>query len=138
MKKLPIVLALLGAPLVLAAVLASVSYTWSTFVSTPEPVHADGAGVDTKDGYAITTVHDGDQEYLVVSTYATYAGDKAEDKGTPRHFISVYEVNRKNEGKADLVLVCSRCIQWDRGFELFNLKPDKQRPSELKHRLEKK
>ncbi|MCA8911320.1 MAG: hypothetical protein KDB82_06425 [Planctomycetes bacterium] len=137
MKKLVVFSLLLAVPLVAAAVLASVTYAFDRFTADSQPVHADGAGVDSKDGYAITTVHDGDQEYLVVSTYAPYAGDKEEDKGTPRQFVSVYEVNRKGEGKAELVLVCSRCIQWDRGFELLNLKSDDQRPSQLKRLLEK-
>ena len=137
MKKLQLLLVLFGVPLVFAAVMAAGSYTWSTFIASPEPVHADGAGVDDRQGYTVTTIHDGDQEYLVVSTYAPYAGDKPEDQGVPRHFITVYEVNRKKEGQADLVLVCSRCIEWDRGFELFNLNADDQRPSSLKRKLEK-
>jgi hypothetical protein len=132
MKRLGIAAILLAVPLVCAAVTASVTYAWNSFTVNPRPVYADGAGVDSREGYAITTVHDGDVEYLVVSTYAPYLGDKTEDKGTPRHFLTFYEVIRKNDGEAELKLVGSRCVEWDRGFELLGFKPDEARPDALK------
>lgn len=137
MNKLLSVCLLLGVPLVCAALTTSVTYAWNSFTVDPTPVRADGAGVDSTDGYTVTTIREDDVEYLVVTTHAPYAGDKEEVKGTPRHFITVYEISRKKDGEADLVLVCSRCIEWDRGFELLNLKATEQRPSSLKRELEK-
>jgi hypothetical protein len=133
MKKLMYVSLLLGVPLVCAALTASVTYAWNSFTVNPRPVYADGAGVaNAREGYAVTTIHDGDVEYLVVSTYGSYDGDKTEDFGTPRHFLTFYEVIRKNDGEAELKLVGSRCVEWDRGFELLNFKADDMRPSNLK------
>lgn len=123
---------ILGLPLVLAAATASFTYAWNSFTAQSQPVFATGAGVDTKDGYALTTVHDGDVEYLCVFTYAPYTGDKEEDKGTPRQFLTIYEVIRKTDGKAELHLIGSRCVEWDRGFELLNFEGKKDRPSDLR------
>lgn len=128
---------LLGVPLVCAALTSSFVYAWNSLTVDPAPVRADGAGTDTKEGYTVTTIRDGDNEYLAVSTHAPYVGDKEEDEGTPRHFITLYEVIRKTDGEARLVLICSRCIEWDRGFELQGMKPDDNRPSALKRELEK-
>jgi hypothetical protein len=134
MKRLGIAALLLAVPLVCAAVMASVTYAWNSFTSAAPPVFADGAGVDNaREGYAISTVHDGDAEYLVVSTYDTYEGDtKEEDKGKLRHFLTFYEVVRKGDGEAELKLVGSRCAEWDKGFELIGFKADGSRPELLR------
>ena len=133
MKKLVAASLLLAVPLVVSALLASVTYAFDRFTDNSQPVHADGAGVDkAEEGYAMTTLHDGDVEYLVVSTYGPYDGDKEEDKGTPRHFLTFYEIIRKQDGVAELKVVGSRCVEWDRGFELLGFKPDGSQPSALK------
>lgn len=133
MKKLTYVLILLGAPLVLAVATASFSYAWNTFTVNPRPVHADGAGVDSKDGYTVVTVKSGDNEYLVVTSYDKFENERKEElMGTPRQFMTVYEISRKGEGKAELLLIGSRCIEWDRGFELVNFKKDESAPSKLR------
>lgn len=133
MKKLTYALVLMGVPLVFAVVTASVSYAWNTFTVDPRPVHADGAGVDTKDGYTVVTLKNGDTEYLVVTSYGPYEGERKEElKGKPRQFVTVYEIARKGEGKAEFILVGSRCIEWDRGFELVNFKKDDSAPSKLR------
>lgn len=133
MKKLGYAAILLAVPLVCAAVTASVTYAWNSFTMNPSPVYADGAGVDSREGYTISTVHDGDVEYLVVSTYGPYLGDtKEEDRGTMRHFLTFYEVIRKNDGEAELKLVGSRCVDFDRGFELLGFKADSLRPEALR------
>jgi hypothetical protein len=134
MKKLVFLSLLLGVPLVCAAVTASVTYAWNSFTVGAPPVFADGAAVDqAREGYAITTVHDGDVEYLVVSSYDTYVGDtKEEDKGKLRHFLTFYEVIRKNDGEAELKVVGSRCVDFDKGFELLGFKPDSSRPENLR------
>jgi hypothetical protein len=134
MKKLVYVALLLGVPLVCAALTASVTYAWNSFTVNPRPVYADGAGVDNaREGYGITTIHDGDVEYLVVSNYDTYTGDtKEEDKGKLRHFLTFYEVIRKSDGEAELKLVGSRCVEWDKGFELLGFKADGSRPELLR------
>jgi hypothetical protein len=41
-------------------------------------------------------------------------------------------VIRKNDGEAELKLVGSRCVEWDRGFELLGFKADDARPDKLK------
>jgi hypothetical protein len=125
---------LLGVPLTAAALLAAFTYTWNSFAGDPLPVHADGAGVDNaREGYVVNTVRVGDIEYLVVSSYARFEGEKKEElKGTPRHFITLYEVVRKSEGKAELILIGSRCVEWDRGYELINFKADGAAPVKLR------
>jgi hypothetical protein len=125
---------LLGVPLVCAALMSSIVYAWNSFTVDPAPVSADGAGVETKDGYTIQTVRIGDTDYLVVSCYAPYANEKKEElKHVPRHFVTIYELVRKSEGKAELLLVGSRCIEWDRGYELINFKVDGSAPSKLRN-----
>ena len=72
-------------------------------------------------------------EYLVVSSYGKYMGDEQQ-----RQFLTFYEVNRKGLGQAELHLVGSRCIDFDRGFELLNFDAGKGlRPSELEKLLNK-
>ena len=133
MKKYLYVSLMLGLPLVCAALMASVTYAWNSFTVDPAPVRADGAGVDTADGYTIQTVTIGDTDYMVVSCYAPYANEKKEElKGVPRHFVTIYEIVRKSEGKAELLLVGSRCIEWDRGYELINFKKNDAAPSKLR------
>ena len=124
---------MLAVPLVCAAVTASVTYAWNSFTVNPRPVYADGAGVDAREGYAISTVKVGDVEYMVVSNYGLYEGEKKDElKGIPRHFVTIYEIARKSEGKAELILVGSRCVEWDRGFELVNFKVDGSAPSKMR------
>lgn len=133
MKSHIFVLLLLGVPLVAALLTASVTYAWNSFTVDPAPVKADGAGVETTEGYTIQTVKIGDTDYLVVSCYAPYENEKKEElKGVPRHFLTIYELVRKSEGKAELLLVGSRCIEWDRGYELINFKRDDSAPSKLR------
>ncbi|MCB9933661.1 MAG: hypothetical protein H6841_09590 [Planctomycetes bacterium] len=125
---------LLGVPLVFAALLASVTYAFDRFAGDPQPVYADGASVEkADDGYAVTTLRVGDVEYLVISAAMPLDGERKDElKHVPRHFVTIYEVVRKGEGKAELILVGSRCVEWDRGFELINFKPDSSSPSKLR------
>ncbi|MCG3182925.1 MAG: hypothetical protein ICCCNLDF_01007 [Planctomycetes bacterium] len=125
---------LLGIPLTAAALLAAFTFTWNSFAGNPTAVHADGAGVDNaREGYALNTVKVGDIEYLVVSSYMPFEGEKKEElKGTPRHFVTIYEIVRKSEGKAELILIGSRCVEWDRGYELINFKADGSSPTKLR------
>ncbi|MCB9895197.1 MAG: hypothetical protein H6839_12155 [Planctomycetes bacterium] len=134
MKKLVAASLLLAVPLVVSALLASVTYAYDCFTSDSQPVFASGAAVDKADeGYAVTTVKVGDIEYMVVSSYAKLDGERKEElKDVPRHFVTIYEIVRKSEGKAELLLVGSRCVEWDRGFELVNFKPDASAPSKLR------
>lgn len=124
---------LLGVPLVCAALTSSFVYAWNSLTVDPAPVRADGAGTDTTEGYTIQTVRIGDTDYMVVSCYTPLEGEKKEElKGVPRHFITIYEIVRKTEGKAELLLIGSRCIEWDRGYELINFKKDEYAPSKLR------
>ena len=134
MKKYAVFSLMLAVPLVVSALLASVTYAFDRFTSEPQPVFATGAGVEkAEEGYTVTTVKVGDIEYMVVSSYAPLDGERHEEMiGVPRHFVTIYEVARKSEGKAELLLVGSRCIEWDRGYELINFKPDASSPSKLR------
>jgi len=134
MKRLGIAALLLAVPLVCAALTASVTYAWNSFTASPPPAYATGASVErSQEGYAVTTVKVGDVEYMVVSSYAKYENEKKEElKSTPRHFITIYEIARKGEGKAELILVGSRCVEWDRGYELIGFKPDNSSPEKVR------
>lgn len=130
-----VLLLVLGVPFVFATVLASVSFAHHVFVGGPVPVQAGGAGVDTREGYAMTTLKSGDFEYLVISTDAPYVSNKESDQQLKVHTLTFYEIKRKEDGKADLYLVGTRVIEWDRGFESmdFDLKRI-QRPEDLRKR----
>lgn len=121
-------LIILGLPLVLAALVLAVS------TALRSPVHADGAGVDTRNGHALTTIDaGGGVTYLCVSNYTQYGTDP-----TPRQFLTMYEVQRNGTGKATLHLVGSRCIDFDRGFpELGFRSPEGASPIELEKALER-
>ena len=110
MKKLAVFSLLLAVPLVVSALLASVTYAFDRFTDGPQPVFASGAAVDkAEEGYAVTTVKVGDIEYMVISSYAKFDGERKEElKNVPRHFVTIYEIVRKSEGKAELLLVGSR------------------------------
>lgn len=130
-----VLLLMLGVPLVLAAVLASVSFTHYVFTGGPVPVQASGAGVDSREGYAMTTLKSGDFEYLVISTAAPYVSSRESDRDLKVHTLTFYEIKRKEDGKADLYLVGSRVIEWDRGFESVNFDPKRiERPEDLRKR----
>ncbi len=122
----------LGLPFAAAALLLAAGVAWKSL--QPVPALADGAGVDGKSGFAMTTMDvGGGVTYLCVSTYAPYQPD-----GQVRQFVTFYEVKRNGEGKGELFLVGSRCVDFDRGFELVNFKPERGlRPSDLEKEFTK-
>lgn len=130
-----VMLVVLGVPFVFASVLASVSFAHHVFVGGPVPVQATGAGVDSREGYAMTTLKSGDFEYLVISTDAPYVSKNESEPDLKVHTLTFYEIKRKEDGKADLYLVGTRVIEWDRGFESmdFDLKRI-ARPEDLRKR----
>ncbi len=130
-----VMLLVLGVPFVFASVLASVSFAHHVFVGGPVPVQATGAGVDSREGYAMTTLKSGDFEYLVISTAAPYVSSRESDRDLKVHTLTFYEIKRKEDGKADLLLVGTRVIEWDRGFESMNFDLKRiERPEELRKR----
>ena len=127
MKRLGIAAFLLAVPLVCAAVTASVTYAWNSFTTGPQPAYAGGA--DTKEGFVVTSFRaDSGRDYLAVMDYSEYMGDKSRQP-----FLTVYEVVRKGDGSAELYLVGSRCIGWDRGFPMIGFNEKKiESPDALK------
>ncbi|MBE7493049.1 MAG: hypothetical protein HS108_15015 [Planctomycetes bacterium] len=122
----------LGLPLAAAALLLAAGVVLHAL--RPVTAHADGAGVSGKEGFAMTTVDGGGgTTYLCVSTWAPYQPD-----GQTRQFLTFYEIKPAGTGRAELHLVGSRCVDFDRGFELLNFKPERGlRPSELEKELNK-
>lgn len=128
--------ALLGLPLVVAALVASATYAWATFTVEPEPVEANGAALQDKKGVAMMSMKIGDVEYLVISSHSRNLLVKTGDPVPPEpcHFITIYELSR-NGNKIDLRFVGSRCVEWDNGFDLINFTGDKgTSPAEMRNR----
>lgn len=123
---------MLGLPFAAAALLLAAGVAWKSL--QPVTAHADGAAVSGKEGFAMTTMDvGGGVTYLCVSTYAPYQPD-----GQVRQFLTFYEIQRQGSAKAELHLVGSRCVDFDRGFELVNFKPERGlRPSDLERDLNK-
>lgn len=121
---------ILGLPMAAAALLLAGGFMLQSLA--PQAVHASGAGVDTRNGYSVTTIDaGGGVQYLCVSTYAPYAEDR-----TMRQFLTFYELERTVQGKAKLHLVGSRCIDFDRGFQEINFEsPRGYKPSDLERAL---
>lgn len=125
-------LVVLTLPFAAAALLLAAGLVFKAL--QPVTAHADGAAVSGKEGFAMTTMDvGGGITYLCVSTWAPYQVD-----GQVRQFLTFYEVKRNGEGKGELHLVGSRCVDFDRGFELVNFKPERGlRPSDLERELTK-
>lgn len=130
-KEVRSLILVLGLPLV-AAMLLAAGVAWRSLV--PSVVHADGAGVDGRTGYAMTTIDaGGGVQYLCVSSYAPYMGD-----GQMRQFLSMYAIRRTGEGKGDLFFVGSRCVDFDRGFAEIGFKsPQGYGPKDLEREITK-
>jgi hypothetical protein len=126
---------ILGLPLVLAAAAASFTYAWNTFADQSPPVYAaGGGGADTNEGFVVTTMlSDSGREYLIVYDYAEYMGD-----GQKRPFLTTYELVRKGNGEAELYLVGSRCIEWDRGFPMVGYSNKKIESPDAMKRAQRK
>lgn len=122
----------LSLPFAAAALLLAAGVVFKAL--QPVTAHADGAAVSGNEGFAMTTVDvGGGVTYLCVSTWAPYQPD-----GQKRQFLTFYEVQRQGTGKAELYLVGSRCVDFDRGFELVNFKPERGlRPSDLEREFNK-
>ncbi|MBK8207967.1 MAG: hypothetical protein IT464_15695 [Planctomycetes bacterium] len=114
--------ALLGLPLVIAALVASTTYAWATFTVDPDSVRADGAALQEKKGVAMFTVKVGDVEYVVVSSHSRNLNVKEEEpvSGENCHFLSFYQLTVKSDKETELRFVGSRCVEWDNGFDLVN------------------
>jgi hypothetical protein len=120
-----------------AALIASGTYAYSTFIDKAQPVQADtGAGVDTKEGSSIISFGANRQGGFVAVT--KYAPSPTED-GVMRHCITFYEIIKSgSDGEAKLFLVGSRCIDYDAGPDLIRFEAEKgYAPAELKKAIEK-
>ena len=109
----------LGAPLVFAALIAAVTYAANTVGAGAEPVFAaSSAGVDTTNGYTMMEVESkAGERYIAISVYAPNPKNAADF----RHTLTLYRIEG-NGKSAELHLVCSRTIEWDRGYDLLNIK----------------
>lgn len=128
--------ALLGLPLVVAALVASTTYAWATLTVEPEPVEANGAALQDKKGTAMLTMKIGDTEYLVVASYGNNEHIKPGDNRPtgPYQFVTVYELTKQNN-KVDLRMVGMRCVEWDHGLDLLNFTAEKgMGPADMRKR----
>jgi len=123
---------ILGLPFAAAALLLAAGAAWRSLA--PSTVYAQGAGVDSREGYALTTLDvGGGVHYLCVSSHAQYGKDP-----TPRQFLTFYELRRTGQGAGELHLVGSRCIEYDRGFAELGFKSARgYKPTDLERELEK-
>lgn len=123
--------ALLGLPLVCAAVLAAVTYAWDTFTDSATPVQAQA--VERRGGQDVEMIPltVGGVDYLVVSSFDRNhsirpdSEDDADVDPSYCHFVTLYEFSRKNERQIDLRFVGSRCVEWDKGFDLVTFTGEK-------------
>lgn len=123
--------ALLGLPLVCAALLAAVTYAWSTFTAEAAPAYAQSSerrgGLDTE----MIPLSIGGVDYLVVSSFDrnhTIRADSADAEKVDSsycQFITLYEFTRKSDKLVDLRFIGSRCVEWDKGFDLVNFTGEK-------------
>jgi hypothetical protein len=128
-------LAALGLPLVVAALLAAGTYAWNSFTASAAPVQATGAALQDRKGVATHTLKIGDVEYLVVSSYGKNFNLREEDKfyNVDCHYLTFYELNRKGDNDFTLRLVGSRCVEWDKGADLIGFNAQKGgAPSDLR------
>ncbi|MCA8917914.1 MAG: hypothetical protein KDB68_07420 [Planctomycetes bacterium] len=125
---------LIKAVFAVAALLAAGTYAWNTFVDKAETAHADG--VDTKDGYDVTTFGANRQGgYIAVTKFS----ENPFEAGQMRHTITFYEIVKSGgDGDAKLYLVGSRCIDFDSGPDLIKFDEIKgETPKDLKEAFEK-
>lgn len=118
----------------LAALLAAVTYTWSTFVDRAEPVAA--SGVDTKEGITVEGLGFNRNGGIVcVTRYSEHPFEP----GQMRHTMTFYElVKSGSDGTAKLYLMGSRCLDYDQGPDLIKFEEIKgETPKELKEAMEK-
>jgi hypothetical protein len=125
---------LIKAVFAVAALIAAGTYAYNTFIDTAETAHADG--VDTKDGFDVTTFGTNRQGgYIAITKYA----ENPFKKGEMRHTLTIYECIRSgSEGEAKLYLVGSRCLDYDAGPDLIKFDEVKgETPKDLKEAIEK-
>ncbi len=117
-----------------AALVASGTYAYNTFVDDTETVHAQDTTGRGTDGWVVTpfgTTRDGG--YIAVTKYV----DNPYDEGK-RQTITIYELKRTGTGDAQFHLVGSRCIDYDAGPDLIKFEPIKGfTPNDLKEAIAK-
>lgn len=125
---------LIKAVFAFAALVAAGTYAWNTFVDKAETTHA--AGVDTKDGFEVTTFGSNRQGgYVAITKYS----ENPFEPGEMRHTITFYEIIKSgSDGEAKLYLVGSRCLDYDSGPDLIKFGEIKgETPKDLKEAYEK-
>lgn len=119
----------------LAALLASGTYAYNSFLDTAEVAHADG-GVDTREGFVVTPLGFNRQGGIVA---VTQYSENPFDEGQMRQTMTVYEIVKQGtDGEAEMYLVGSRCLAYDSGPDLIKFEERKgEAPGDLREQIEK-
>jgi hypothetical protein len=103
-------IALLGCVAMMLTVIGGL-YGYNTFAGNAQPVHAQSGSSDYGPSWTVTAISpDGTKQYIVVVTEDTNPFIGVE--GTTRQ-MSVYELNSRSNGRAQLWFVAARVLEFD-------------------------